>query len=85
MTKFLNSLPEETIMLMANTYTEGYRMGFVLGNKDLAKKKTVEIRYALGFERMVLKAIDNFKALGLDPIVRRTPMSILQNNGLMND
>jgi len=79
---FMAKLPQETIDLMADTYTEGYRMGFVLGNKDLSKKQTAEIRYALGFERMVLKAIDNFKALGLKPIVRRTPMGILQGGGL---
>ena len=80
--EFLASLPQETIDLMADTYTEGYRMGFVLGNKDLSKKKTAEIRYALGFERMVLKAIENLRKLGLEPIVRRTPMGILQGGGL---
>ena len=79
---FISALPQETIDLMANTYTEGYRMGFVLGNKDLSKKKTAEIRYALGFERMVLKAIDNLEELGLKPIVRRTSMGILQGGGL---
>ena len=30
-----------------------YRMGFINGRKDLSKKKTVNIRYNLGFERMV--------------------------------
>ncbi len=79
---FMAKLPQETIDLMADTYTEGYRMGFVLGNKDLSKKQTAEIRYALGFERMVLKAIDNLDKLGLKPIVRRTPMGILQGGGL---
>ncbi len=79
---FMADLPQETIDLMADTYTEGYRMGFELGNKDLSKKKTAEIRYALGFERMVLKAIDNLKKLGLEPVVRRTPMGILQGAGL---
>ncbi len=79
---FMAGLPQETIDLMANTYTEGYRMGFVLGNKDLSKKKTAEIRYALGFERMVLKAIENLRGLGLEPVVRRTPMGILQGAGL---
>ena len=79
---FMAKLPQETIDLMADTYTEGYRMGFVLGNKDLSKKQTAEIRYSLGFERMVLKAIDNLDKLGLKPIVRRTPMGILQGGGL---
>ena len=80
--EFMNTLPRETIDLMADTYTEGYRMGFVLGNKDLSKKKTVEIRYSLGFERMMRKAVENFAEMGLKPIIRRTPMGILQGGGL---
>ena len=80
--EFMAGLPQETIDLMADTYTEGYRMGFVLGNKDLSKKKTVEIRYSLGFERMLRKAVENFAAMGLSPIIRRTPMGILQGGGL---
>lgn len=69
--QFLNSLPQEEIDRMASVYTEGYRMGFVLGRKDLSKKKTVNIRYALGFERMIRKAIENFAAMGLRPVVYR--------------
>lgn len=80
--EFMASLPQETIDLMADTYTEGYRMGFVLGNKDLSKKETVEIRYSLGFERMMRKAVENFAKMGLKPIIRRTPMGILQGGGL---
>ena len=80
--EFMASLPQETIDLMADTYTEGYRMGFVLGNKDLSKKNTVEIRYSLGFERMMRKAVENFAKMGLKPIVRRTPMGVLQGGGL---
>ncbi len=80
--EFMNTLPQETIDLMADTYTEGYRMGFVLGNKDLSKKKTVEIRYSLGFERMMRKAVENFAGMGLQPIIRRTPVGILQGGGL---
>ncbi len=80
--EFMRSLSQETIDLMADTYTEGYRMGFVLGNKDLSKKKTVEIRYSLGFERMMRKAVENFAGMGLKPIIRRTPIGILQGGGL---
>lgn len=82
MAVFMAGLPQETIDLMADTYTEGYRMGFVLGNKDLSKKNTVEIRYSLGFERMMRKAVENFAEMGLKPIIRRTPMGILQGGGL---
>ena len=69
--KFLNSMPEEQVQAMADTYTEGYRMGFINGRKDLSKKKIVNIRYQIGFERMVYHAILNFKKLGLETTVYR--------------
>ena len=47
-------------------------MGFVLGNKDLSKKKTVNIRYILGFERIIRKAIENFAQMGLKPVIYRS-------------
>ena len=50
---------------MARTYTEGYRIGFITGRKDISKKKTVNIRYQLGFERMVKSAIVQFEEMGL--------------------
>ncbi len=77
--RFMANLPEDTIALMANTYTEGYRMGFVNGKKDLSKKTTVDIRYVLGFERMIAKAIDNFDQLHLKPSIYRAAASILNN------
>jgi leucyl aminopeptidase (aminopeptidase T) len=69
--QFLNSLPEEQIAAMADTYTEGYRIGFEVGGKDLSIKKTVNIRYRLGFERMIRRAIENFRAMGLSPVIYR--------------
>ena len=53
--QYMNSLPEETIRRMADVYTEGYRTGFVNTGKDLSKKSVVNIRYVLGFERVVRK------------------------------
>ncbi len=67
----LNSLPEETIRKMADVYTEGYRIGFVNTGKDLSKKSVVNIRYILGFERVVKKAIENFEKMGLKPVIYR--------------
>ena len=77
--KFMAGLPQETINTMADTYTEGYRMGFVLANKDLSKKKTAQIHYRLGFERMIRRAIENFEKMGLSPAIYRSPASILYN------
>ncbi|WP_207667650.1 aminopeptidase [Lacrimispora algidixylanolytica] len=68
---FLNSLPEEKVRLMADTYTEGYRKGFEVMGRDLSKKKTVQIRYELGFERMIKYAMENFEKMGLNIILCR--------------
>ena len=73
--QFLNSLPEEQIAAMADTYTEGYRIGFVMGGKDLSVKKTVNIRYQLGFERMIRRAVRNFEKMGLQPVIYRAAVS----------
>lgn len=78
----LKELPEETIKLMADTYTEGYRIGFLMGNKDISKKKTVNIRYCLGFERMIKLSVKNFDKIGLKPTIYRAAASLLQGKGL---
>ena len=75
--KYLLSLDETTIQKMADVYTEGYRIGFVNTGKDLSKKKTVNIRYVLGFERVVKKAIENFDKMGLKPVIYRSSVSML--------
>ena len=78
----LKSQPEEVIQKMADTYTEGYRIGFIMGNKDISKKKTVNIRYCLGFERVIRKAVENFEKMGLKPTIYRAAASILQGKGV---
>ncbi len=75
--QYMNSLPEETIRRMADIYTEGYRTGFVNTGKDLSKKSVVNIRYVLGFERVVRKAIENFAKMGLAPVIYRASVSAL--------
>ena len=69
--EFLNSLPQDKIDAMACTYTEGYRIGFEVGRKDITRKKTVNIRYQLGFERMIKTAAEQFEAMGLKPVIYR--------------
>lgn len=73
----LLELDESVIAKMADVYTEGYRIGFVNTGKDLSKKKTVNIRYVLGFERVVKKAIENFEKMGLSPVIYRSGVSML--------
>lgn len=81
MAEFLNTLPEAEIEKMAETYTEGYRRGFELARKDLSKKKTVNIRYPIGFERIVRASINQFAKMGLKPVIYRVPVNSVNKNG----
>ncbi|CUX45396.1 aminopeptidase [Clostridium sp. C105KSO13] len=75
--RHLRSLPEETIQKMADVYTEGYRIGFINTGKDLSKKSVVNIRYCLGFEKVVKLAIQNFEKMGLKPVIYRAASSVI--------
>ena len=78
MADYLRSLPQERIQLIADTYTEGYRRGFELAGIDLSKKKTVNIRYHVGFERIIRAAVKNFERMGLKPVIYRQAVSMLE-------
>lgn len=80
--EYMNRLSEEEIEAMARTFTEGYRIGFEVGGKDLSIKKTVNIRYHLGFERMVRAAVLNFRKLGLRPVIYRAAVSTINKSGI---
>lgn len=72
MARFLTSMPKEKLEAMAETYTEGYRRGFLAANIDLGKKKTVNIRFQLGFEPMVKATVPQFEKMGLAPVIYRS-------------
>ncbi len=74
---FMNALPEETVRLMASTYTEGFRRGFELAGKNLSNKRTVQIVFQLGFERMIRQAAENFREMGLEPVFLRYSPSLV--------
>lgn len=80
--RYLGSLSDEQIENMASTYTEGYRIGFVKAGKPLNKKRTVNIRYPLGFERVVRQAIVNFEKMGLKPTIYRAGSISLNKRGV---
>lgn len=75
--EYLNTLPEETIDQIASVYVEGYCKGFQLAGIDLSKKETVDIRYTIGFERVILKAIQKFEEMGLHASILRGTTSVL--------
>lgn len=81
LSQFLSRLPEETVQKMADTYTEGFRIGFEVTGKDLSKKKTVSIRYPLGLERMIRRAVENFWAMGLEPVFPRRAVDSVSRDG----
>lgn len=80
--RHMNEMSEEKIKLLADTYTEGYRIGFEVGNKDISIKKAVNIRYALGFERMMRQAVLNFDRIGLRPTIYRAGTNIFQGRSV---
>lgn len=80
MAEFLNSLSQEEIDRLAKVYTEGYRIGFINTGKDISKKGTVDIRYSLGFERIIRSAIFNFKKMGLEPVIYQVGYSTTSPN-----
>lgn len=77
MAEFLNSLPQEEIDSLAFPYTDGYREGFELAGIDFSKKKTVNIRYPIGMERVVRAAICQFEKQGLKPVIYRNAVSTI--------
>lgn len=79
--EFLNTLHEEEILSMADTMTEGFRIGYEATGKDLSQKETVCVEYPIGFERIVRAAVLNFKKLGLKPAIYRCPASSFGGGG----
>ncbi|WP_123610160.1 aminopeptidase [Mobilisporobacter senegalensis] len=77
---YLNNLDESAIEAMAKTYVEGFRKGFELARIDLSKKTTVNIRYSVGFERIVRVAIKEFERLNLKPVIYRAAVASIHKN-----
>ena len=75
MAQYLAKLPEEKIERLARTYVQGFIKGFETMRIDISPKKSVNIRYAIGQERMVKAAIQMFEKEGLASILFRYPVS----------
>lgn len=72
MAAFLNSLSQEETDRIAKTWTEGYRIGFEVERKDISRKRTVNVRYRCGFERVVRSAVRQFEDMGLQSVIYRS-------------
>ena len=75
--KYLNKLPKEEIQAMAKTYVDGFHEGFIINNIDMSPKRSVNIRYTIGFEPVVREAVCLFAEIGLTPIIYRCGKSVL--------
>ncbi len=78
--EYLSSLSNDAIKNMASTYTEGFKKGFEAYRIDLSHKKSVNIRYTLGFERIIKQAILQFKEIGLSPCIYRAGLSLIHRS-----
>ncbi len=69
--QYLMTLPEENIQRLANVCTEAFQKGYLNGNKEipLSEKKTINIAYPISFERIIRKVVENFRDMGLEPLV----------------
>ncbi|QUI24401.1 aminopeptidase [Vallitalea pronyensis] len=79
---YVDTLPEETIKMMANIMSEGLRNGYIRDNKDITIKSTVSLRYQIGFERVMKHVIANFEALGLRSIINAIKLSNIEFNSV---
>ncbi len=80
--RHFNRMPQDAVKRIAETYTEGYRLGFAVCNKDISRKKVVNIRYRLGFERMIRQAVEYFAKIGMQCTIFRAGSSIFHGKGL---
>ncbi|MCR5054031.1 MAG: aminopeptidase [Lachnospiraceae bacterium] len=79
--KFLSETEPAKIKAMADTFTEGYKKGFDNTGRDMSKKETVLIEYCLGFELMIKEVMNNFKELGLRPVIKRESLFSFDGRG----
>ena len=67
--EYIAGLSEETIALIADTITGGFKRGFINGGKNLASKKNAAMIFHLGFERIARACIRRFAKEGLKVII----------------
>lgn len=67
--RYFQQCSDEKLIKMANTFTEAFVRGYERNNVDLSKKRSVNIGYHIGFERMLQIAVKNFEVYQLTPLV----------------
>ncbi len=67
--EYFGGCSENQLQKMADTYAEAFERGFERNGVDLAVKRTVNVGYHIGFEPVICRALDNFRRMGLEPLV----------------
>ena len=78
--KFFQGMDDKEIQAMADTYTEGFHIGYQKLGKDLKDKSAVSLYYAAGFEKMIRMARRNFEALGVSGLIMGAGVSTTSAN-----
>ena len=81
--EYLNSLSEDAIKSMAETYVKGFRRGFVTMGIEFEGKNSVWIRYHIGQERMIREAVKQFDEMGLKAIFSRCSINRTIRRGVI--
>ena len=82
---YLATLSDAQIDELARPFTCGFYEGFAINNVSFDGKKTVDIQYMIGFDRVIFAAIKQFRAMGLEPVIYREPdCSLYRKTGRRN-
>lgn len=73
--RYIRTLPDEMIESISLAITNGYRRSFELAGINLNEKETVQIRYPVGFERIIKKVVSQFTDMGLSPLIFRNAVN----------
>ncbi len=68
---FMRSYPEDKLQRLAECTAKGFIRGFTLSNKDLSKKKTYNLIYSIGQERLAKAVLKCLKKYDLKPFFSR--------------
>lgn len=78
---FLLRLPKDTVEQMAAVFVKGYVDGFAHAGIDLGEKTLVELRYGIGFERVICTVVRQLADLGLRCMASPVPDRIVTGRG----
>lgn len=67
--RYFKGCSADKLERMADTFTEAFIRGYERNNVDITPKRSVNIGFHIGFERMVQIAVKNFKEYQLVPLV----------------